>query len=433
MPFTPNHGLPIEERLRRLEAALANLDGRLNTFNDFGLPGVDGAEGVAPYPAAVGGEGGGGGGGDTLTEHDLLGDYHGDTVKATPVAQDLIYANASGLWDRFAKSATNNWVLKTVAGVLQWAQVAFSEISGSITAAQHGNLASVAGSTADHSGTLSANARLQAQKNGTNVGSPRPTFNFAEGNGIVLTVSDNGTVLGVTVAANYAVVTTTETSFGQSPSTGTSPLVARADHTHGTPADPIPAHVLDSDPHTQYQLESEKDQANGYPSLDSSGYVPVSELGSGTPDSTKFLRGDGQWASPGVSPGTIGTLVVPLMADGNIQGWGWSTGPTELFGTSNYRFLVDLSNYTEARLLMNVTTAVANGTLRAQYSTDGGSSWNYLDGGTGPELTPSSTGVKTSSWVTLDAGALTEVLLRVVGVNGTSVVLSFTNIHLLFR
>ncbi len=46
----------------------------------------------------------------------------------------------------------------------------------------------------------------------------------------------------------------TETAFGQADTAGISTSASRADHTHGTPADPIPAHVGASDPHTGYAL-----------------------------------------------------------------------------------------------------------------------------------------------------------------------------------
>lgn len=49
---------------------------------------------------------------------------------------------------------------------------------------------------------------------------------------------------------------TSETAFGVLAAVGTSRLYARADHTHGTPTDPVPAHVAASDPHTQYTLET---------------------------------------------------------------------------------------------------------------------------------------------------------------------------------
>ncbi len=44
-----------------------------------------------------------------------------------------------------------------------------------------------------------------------------------------------------------------------------------------------------------YQLLSEKDQADGYASLDGSTLVPAAELGTGTPTSAKFLDGSRAW------------------------------------------------------------------------------------------------------------------------------------------
>jgi len=50
---------------------------------------------------------------------------------------------------------------------------------------------------------------------------------------------------------------TSETTFGQAPAVGTSTEYARADHTHGTPPDPIPAHLAALDPHPQYALDAQ--------------------------------------------------------------------------------------------------------------------------------------------------------------------------------
>lgn len=63
----------------------------------------------------------------------------------------------------------------------------------------------------------------------------------------------------------------------------------------------VATHEAASDPHTQYQKESEKASANGYASLDSSTLVPKSQLGSGTADSTTYLRGDGTWSTISVT------------------------------------------------------------------------------------------------------------------------------------
>jgi hypothetical protein len=52
---------------------------------------------------------------------------------------------------------------------------------------------------------------------------------------------------------------------------------------------------LDADDHPQYQLRTEKAQANGYASLGAGGLVPTAQLGSGTTGGTKYLAGDGTW------------------------------------------------------------------------------------------------------------------------------------------
>ncbi len=45
-----------------------------------------------------------------------------------------------------------------------------------------------------------------------------------------------------------------ETAFGQSAAAGSAFPYSRGDHTHGTPADPVPAHAASSDPHSPYAL-----------------------------------------------------------------------------------------------------------------------------------------------------------------------------------
>lgn len=84
------------------------------------------------------------------------------------------------------------------------------------------------------------------------------------------------------------------------------------DQTYKTPTAGITAHnaltgLTTGDDHTQYQQESEKGVASGYASLDSGVLVPVAQLGTGTPDGTKFLRDDRVFAVPsgGGSPLTV--------------------------------------------------------------------------------------------------------------------------------
>ena len=73
-----------------------------------------------------------------------------------------------------------------------------------------------------------------------------------------------------------------------------------------------------SDPHTQYQRESEKAAANGYASLDVNTRVPTAQLGTGTPDTTKFLRGDSSWVAPTASA-AWGSITGTLSAQTDLQ------------------------------------------------------------------------------------------------------------------
>jgi len=97
----------------------------------------------------------------------------------------------------------------------------------------------------------------------------------------------------------------------------------------------------------------------------------------------------------------------------------WSNMPaalTELWGRTQSRMQYDLTDANQVRLQVNVDTVSSTGAaLRAQYSTDQ-SSWDYLDGGTGPTVTVDSTGLKVSTWVNVTAGAKGDVFLRVVGI-----------------
>lgn len=50
---------------------------------------------------------------------------------------------------------------------------------------------------------------------------------------------------------------TAQTAFGAASSNGVATTVSRSDHVHGTPADPVPAHVAAGDPHPQYALDTD--------------------------------------------------------------------------------------------------------------------------------------------------------------------------------
>lgn len=105
----------------------------------------------------------------------------------------------------------------------------------------------------------------------------------------------------------------------------------------------------------------------------------------------------------------------------------WSTiwtnqpaGLTEFKGTEETYTRLDLTNANEVRLTAWLSTAgSANAKIRGQYSTDL-STWNYLDGGTGPSININTTGVVNSGWVDLAAAAKADVYLRIVGIDGNN-------------
>lgn len=124
--FTPHRNRrepeALEHRIRVIEHALSTLAGRVTSDPLGAGVSVTGSEGGAP----VGPPGGGGG---SLTAHELLNDaWHVDTVTGTPVSQDLIVANTSNLWERFAVGA-EGYVLKVVSGVLAWATAVHNLLS----------------------------------------------------------------------------------------------------------------------------------------------------------------------------------------------------------------------------------------------------------------------------------------------------------------
>lgn len=61
----------------------------------------------------------------------------------------------------------------------------------------------------------------------------------------------------------------------------------------------VATHAGAADPHTGYQKESEKGQANGYAGLGAGGLVPIAQLASGTPNGSKFIRDDSTLQTPG--------------------------------------------------------------------------------------------------------------------------------------
>jgi hypothetical protein len=128
----------------------------------------------------------------------------------------------------------------------------------------------------------------------------------------------------------------------------------------------------------------------------------------------------------------IRPMHLTLQQAGGSAGGQWTNMPAakaNLFGVGRQQ-TADLTNFTEARLAVCVDAAGAAGAqLAVQYSTDGGSTWKYLDdtadgaiGSATPKVSIASSGVAVSAWMTLAAAARADVRLRVVGDTGDGAV-----------
>jgi len=117
-----------------------------------------------------------------------------------------------------------------------------------------------------------------------------------------------------------------------------------------------------------------------------------------------------------------GIIIVPVLASGDTYMWlDQPVALTELLGKTQYRSQVDLTNAARVRLVVDVVTGgVAGAKLRGQYSTNGGGTWAYLDGATGPSAAIDVAGTIASAWVDLVAAAKADVLLRVAGIDGNA-------------
>lgn len=96
----------------------------------------------------------------------------------------------------------------------------------------------------------------------------------------------------------------------------------------------------------------------------------------------------------------------------------------EFLNTNQRRLTLDLTNATQFRIIMNVTTQGVSGSVTGvQYSTDSGTTFRGLDNGNSGSnstvtLSDLGTGSKVTSWTNLAAGAKADVILRIAGSGG---------------
>ncbi len=156
---------------------------------------------------------------------------------------------------------------------------------------------------------------------------------------VVLTIqgANPSTPSGATVAASATVVS--ETAFGQAAAAGTASPYSRGDHTHGSPTDPVTAHVAAADPHTVYGALAQAETwaalqtfsvgiqlAAGQAIKDSAG-TPQITVQTATPQVTieKDLRVKGSGISGGLKMDRGGNDSPDLMFVTTTNTWSWDS------------------------------------------------------------------------------------------------------------
>ena len=133
-----------------------------------------------------------------------------------------------------------------------------------------------------------------------------------------------------------------------------------------------------------------------------------------------------KWESQAGGGGGTGDFVpeeITVLIQTNVV---WTNMPlalTELFGSTAYRKMVDLTGAAKYRLVFTQAVAGAVGAdLNVQYSINNGTNWFALDlvSGAG-EVNANTTGNKVGTWVDIAVGAKQPVLLRIVGKDGDGV------------
>jgi hypothetical protein len=143
---------------------------------------------------------------------------------------------------------------------------------------------------------------------------------------------------------------------------------------------------------------------------------PQGDTGPAGADGAQGLQGEQGIQGVKGDPGAAGLTLIRLMVAARTY-TNQGAGPTE--SSTADRCVVDLTGRTNARLFINITTAIASGTAswKCQYSTDN-TNWSDLTTST---LSNTTVGPKASASAAIPAGAKQLVILRIVatGGNGT--------------
>lgn len=161
---------------------------------------------------------------------------------------------------------------------------------------------------------------------------------------------------------------------------------------------------------------SEKGALNGVATL-SGGIVPFTQL-------------------PAIAPLTSILIVsVPTGSAATIGQWiNMPAAATELYGNANNRIPIDLSNFTQVRLIVNVLVlGTATATLGGECSLNNGATWtDFVTAGFTVNI--GTVGLKASAWATIPLTNRASALLRIMGAGGNSAAdPQFNRIELQFR
>lgn len=220
---------------------------------------------------------------------------------------------------------------------------------------------------------------------------------------------------------------TSETTFGISAAVGTGTDYARNDHTHGSPSLGTSGTTACAGNDSRLS-DARTPLSHTHAAADiDSGTLATARLGSGTANSSTFLRGDQTWATPSGGGGGSGQLTLPFHcnAAANVVLTNQANAE-QFFGNSDRNIQkVDLTSYTQVRLLARVVTASASVNsprLYVEYHTSFTTTVGTYSaiGASAVNCSLSAAGYVDSGWINLVAGAKADVFVTVLQNGGNA-------------